>query len=151
MASPEYRRERDRNERRHVDMRDVVDVVVLGHDEALAIPRGVYVDLSVKLQDHRALVERRAAVAVRHVDQRGLPVRGGMDEAALVGPGGHVGDHVELLARFGERTLHRAVVVRRHDELMTDPATSQEGGDLGQQTVNRARCEVGVQGSRSSS
>ena len=63
--------------------RQVVDVVVLGDDVAVALQVGA-VDRAVQLEDHRSLVElpRLAEVLVRAHDRHDLAVRRAVDEAS---------------------------------------------------------------------
>ena len=68
MAATELRRQRHRDDGGDVRAGEIVDVVVLGDDEALPFTLRPAVDLAVDLQDHRPLVERQARVRVREVD-----------------------------------------------------------------------------------
>ena len=69
MAAAELRGERDRDGAADVAVREVVDVVVLGDDEALERARRRPVDAAVQLEDHRAALERELGrVRVRQVD-----------------------------------------------------------------------------------
>ena len=70
MAPPELRCEADWDDTRDLGPREVLDVVVLGHDEALPSALARPVDLAVELEDHRPPVERElACILVRPLDQ----------------------------------------------------------------------------------
>src|SRR6185436_3651251 len=98
VAPPQLRGERNGNGPGDVALREVVDVVVLGDDEALPFTFRASVDLTVQLQDHRALFERQLRrVRVRQVDQTSGSVWADVTELPAVRPGGDVRDDVELL------------------------------------------------------
>jgi hypothetical protein len=128
---------------------EVVDVVVLGDDERVALDVPA-VDRAVDLQDHRALFECEVAVLGRAVDLDALPVRAEMDEPLLVPPR-LVDDDVDRLARFQECLLERVVVVRRQDDLAVGAALlhPQDLGQLREEPVELVRlvfaAEDGVQ------
>src|SRR5919202_3583821 len=100
MAAAKLRAERHRHDARDLGLGEVLDVVVLGDDEALplALVRAL-ADLTVELEDDRAALERQLGrVRVRNFDQRSGSVRREVAELAPIPPGGEVRDNVELLA-----------------------------------------------------
>src|SRR5205823_4618491 len=100
-------------------MAEVVDVVVLGHDEALPLPRSRPLDLSVELEDHRVAVERELGrVRVRLLDQPAGPVGTDVAEATTIPAGGEIRDDLERFTGLFERPLESGVVARRHEELV---------------------------------
>ena len=150
MAAAELRRKRYGNDRGQLGMTEVVDVVVLGDDEALPLALGERIDRAVQLEQDRPPLERELGrVRVRNVDRprrlAGRPV----PEAASVRTGRNVGNDVELLASILERALQREIVVRAHDQLVRCTSLAEEGRKLCEETVERGwlhRClETGVQ------
>ena len=116
MAAPQLRGERDRNDGGELGAAEVVDVVVLGDDEALPLALRERVDRAVQLEQDRAPVERELGrVRVRDVDRARRLARRAVPEAAAVRPARHIGDDVDLLALVLERPLEGKVVVRRDD------------------------------------
>src|SRR5690242_10620526 len=96
----------DRNQARHLRLCEIVDVVVLGDDEAFPGPFGCLVDLPVKLEDHGPSLERELrGVGVRKVDQRATAVGTHVAKLASMRAAREVRDDVELLSRLGERAL----------------------------------------------
>src|SRR5580765_852959 len=118
MAATELGREAHRDNARDIRLREVVDVIVLGDDEALPLALRAPVDLAVQLQDHGPALERKVDVGVREVDQPWLGVRRQVAELSAVAPAGEIGDDVELLPRVREGALERNVVARGDDELV---------------------------------
>ena len=119
MASPEVRCERDGHGGHEIGASEVVDVVVLGDDEALPFAVGERVDSPVQLQQDGATIERELrGIRVGHVDRPGLLAGRAVPELAAVGAGGDVRDDVDLLAGGLERALDREVVARRDHELV---------------------------------
>ena len=88
MAPPQLRGEGDRDDRGQLRAPEVVDVVVLGDDEALPFPLGERVDGAVQLEQDRAALERELGrVRVRNVDRpRGLPRAAGARSGRAAGP-----------------------------------------------------------------
>ena len=123
MAAAQLRRERHGNGARKVGLGEVVDVVVLGDDEALPLTFGSAVDLTVELQDHAAAFEREfGRIEVRQIDQRSVAAGIDMTELPARGPCRQVGDDVELLARRQERAFECEVVARGDEQLVGHPA-----------------------------
>src|SRR4029453_15230737 len=114
VAAAKPRRERDGNDGRQLRATEVVDVVVLGDDEALPLALGQRVDRAVELEDDRASFEAElGGVRVGNVDRpRGLSGRA-MPEATALRSGSDVRHDVDLLAGLLERALEREVVVGR--------------------------------------
>src|SRR5207247_5859824 len=77
VAPPESGCQRDGEALGDLGVGEIADVVVLGHDEALPLPRGPAVEASVQLQDYRPPLERQL---------RGVRVRHMHDGRAAVGP-----------------------------------------------------------------
>ena len=76
VAPAQARCERDRDGRRDVRATEVVDVVVLGDDEALPLALGERVDRSMELEEDGAAVERQLRrIRVRDVDRARLLAR----------------------------------------------------------------------------
>ena len=150
VATAEPRREGDRNDGGQLRSAEVVDVVVLGDDEALPFALRQRIDGSVKLQDDRAAVEAELGrVRVRYVDRpRGLP-GWAMPEAAAMRAGRDVRDDVDLLAGLREGALERQVVVGRDDELVRRAPRTQDCRHACEETMERTRLdgrfEAGVQ------
>ena len=90
----------------------------------------------------RMIVRRSSESSVAYVFGtsigRGGSPGGRCQKRPRCGPGGDVGDDVDLLARLLERALEREVVVRRHDELVRRAALAQERRQLGEETMERA-------------
>ena len=98
MAPAQPRRERDRDDGGQLGAAEVVDVVVLGDDEALPLALGQRIDGAVELEQDRPAVEAELGrVRVRDVDRAWRLVRRAMPEAAAMRAGRDVGDDVELL------------------------------------------------------
>jgi hypothetical protein len=92
VAAPQLCAQRNRDNARDLGLRKVLDVVVLGDDEALPLALfGAASDLAVELEDDRAAVERELGrIRVRHLDQRSGSVRCDVAELAAVPAGGEV-------------------------------------------------------------
>jgi hypothetical protein len=117
VASAELRRDADRQHRGQLGAPEVVDVVVLGDDEALPFAVREQVDRAAQLQQNRSAVERELrGVLVRDVDRARRLSGGAMAELSAQRPGRDVRDDVDLLAGVLERALEREVVVRRDDQ-----------------------------------
>ena len=130
VAPSQLRCERDRNGTGHVALREVVDVVVLGDDEAFPFTVRASINLAVQLQDHRALFERQLCrVRVRQVDQTPCSVRADVTELPAVRSGCDVRDDVELFAGVEKGCLERKVVARRHQKLMWHSALRSTAGN----------------------
>ena len=88
MAPPQPRGERDRDDRGELGAAEVVDVVVLGDDEALPLALRERVDGAVQLEQDRPPLERELGrVRVRHVDRpRRLAGRRGARTCPRCGP-----------------------------------------------------------------
>ena len=87
MAPPELGGERYRNDRGELRAPEVVDVVVLGDDEALPLALGQRVDRAVELQENRPTLERELGrVGVRDVDRTRRLARRPVPESATMGP-----------------------------------------------------------------
>ena len=146
MAPPQLCRERDRDDRGQLGAAEVVDVVVLGDDEALPLALGQRIDRAVELEENRPALERELGrVRVRDVDRPRRLAGRSVPEPATMGPGGHVGHDVELLARILERALEREVVVRRDDELMRRAPLAKQRGEPGEKAVQRTGLDGGLE------
>ncbi len=140
MAASQLCCERNGNSAGKIRLREVVDVVVLGDDEALPLPVGSAIDLAVQLQDHRSLIQRQlGGIRVRYLDQPPTAIRSDVAELPAPRPRGQVGHDIELLPRFEECCLQCDVVARRHDQLMWHAALPQDGGSGGEEPVHRSR------------
>ena len=129
VASAQLRRERDRDDRAEIGASEVVDVVVLGDDEALPLPLGKRIDRAVELQQDCPALERELRrVRVGHVDRPRSFARWAMPEAAAVRPARHVRDDVELFPLLLERTLESQVEVRGHDQLVRRASRPEQRG-----------------------
>ena len=137
VASSQPGVEDDRDHGLEVAGARVVDVVVLGHDEALPGAVGAGVGQAPKAEEYRPPLQREVCVGVRHVHRARLGSRRRVEEPAAQRPLGDVGDDVQLLARVGERALDAAVERGRHDDLVRSAALAQETGKTGQQPMNR--------------
>ena len=128
-------------------LRQVVDVIVLAHDEALPFAIGVHVDAAVDLENDRPALERQIGVRVRHLDDCCRPVRPQVQELAAVTAESDVPHDVTLLPCLVERPFEAIVEVRRHDQLVRLAVRPQETGDPGERAVDRARSGLpGVEG-----
>ena len=88
MAAAEPGGERDRDDRGQLRAAEVVDVVVLGDDEALPLALGQRVDGAVQLEQDRAALEGELGrVRVRDVDRARRLAGRAVPEAAAVRPG----------------------------------------------------------------
>src|SRR5215204_2083284 len=138
-----------RNEARDVRPGQVIDVVVLRDDVAVAVATEA-VDGTVKLQDHRTVVERDLDVLVRALDYtRTGGVLAGRDvpePATMLASLGHVPEKVIRLVNLLERALERVVVVRRNDELVRRRGTAfaHRRREPREKTVQPRRLVVGV-------
>ncbi len=157
MASSEPSRERDRHRCSDVRAPEVVDVVVLGDDEALPLALRKRIDRAVELQQHRAALERQlGCVRVGNIDRTRCLAGRAMPELPAVRPCGDIRDDVDLLTGVLERALEREVVASRHDKRMGRPARSQHGCQRREETVHglgldrrfEAPVELVVQGPR---
>jgi len=128
MAATELCAERDGDDARDLGLREVLDVVVLGDDEALPLAvLAAAADLAMELEDDRAALERELGrVRVRHLDQGSGPVRRDVAELATVPAGSEVRNDIELLTGVEERALERQVVTRGDDQLVRGAALAQE-------------------------
>ena len=140
MAAPQLRGERHGHDGGELGVAEVVDVVVLGDDEALPFPLGKRVDGAVQLEQDRPALERELGrIGVRNVDRlRRLSGRA-VPEAAALRPCRDVGDDVDFLAGLLEGALEREVVVRAHDQLVRCSSRSQERRELREEAVERRR------------
>src|SRR5690349_22207738 len=137
MASPQLRCERNRNRSADVAAREITDVVVLGHDEALVL---TVLQPSAQPQDDRAPFERELGrIRVRSVDDVRLAIRLAVAETPPVAPRREVRDDVELLAFVQQRLLERDVVPRRHEELVRQAASTQASRQRGEETMGARR------------
>ena len=120
MAATELCAERDGDDARDLGLREVLDVVVLGDDEALPLAvLAAAADLAMELEDDRAALERELGrVRVRHLDQGSGSVRRDVAELATVPAGSEVRNDIELLTGVEERALERQVVTRGDDQLV---------------------------------
>ncbi len=127
MAATELGRERHGYDGGQLRVPEVVDVVVLGDDEALPLALGERVDGSVELQQDRPALERELdRVRVRDVDRPGRLTGRAVPEAAALRARRNVRHDVELLARILERALEGEVVVRADDELVQRAAITEQ-------------------------
>ena len=95
VAAAELGRERHGHDRRQLRVPEVVDVVVLGDDEAFPLALGERVDGSVELQQDRPALERELyRVGVGDVDRSGRLTGRTVPEAAALGTGRNVRDDV---------------------------------------------------------
>jgi hypothetical protein len=137
----------DREQLGHVGPGQVVDVVVLGDDVAVARLVGP-VDGAVELEDHRPLVGGQVEVGVGLVDGGGRAVVAVVGELAPLRARGVVGDQVERLVDVAEGALQDIVVVGGHDQWVAGggpSTTAQDRGQLGQELVQRRRRVVAVE------
>ena len=99
MAPPQPRGERDGHAARQLGAAEVVDVVVLGDDEALPLALRQRIDRAVELEEDRAALERELGrVRVRDVDRTRRLAGRSVPEPATMRARGDVGNDVELLA-----------------------------------------------------
>ena len=111
VAAAESRGERDRQERGRIGVREVVDVVVLADDVAVARPAPTTPPWILRI----TVAPRASARARRSAPRRSArsrPARGG-GTCPRSRPNGDVRDDVELLADVGERVLERRSRTRR--------------------------------------
>jgi len=140
VAAAQLRGERDRDGAADVAAREVVDVVVLGDDEALPLAGRVAVEAAVQLEDHGPPLERQLGrVGVRQVDHARGPVGTDVAEPAAVTPGRDVRDDVELLAGVEERLLEQEVVARRDEQLVRRATVAQDGRHRREEAVDGGR------------
>src|SRR5882724_4017521 len=118
VAAPQLGCECDGHRTRDVAPGEVVDVVILGDDEALPLALRAAIDLAVELENHGALLERQLGrVSIREVDQPACAVWADVTELAAIRTRGNVGDDVERLAGLEEGGFEPEVVARRHEQL----------------------------------
>ena len=111
MAATEPRGERDGHGRGEVGAAEVVDVVVLGDDEALPLAVRVGSTVPVELQeDGRRSSESSVTYVFGTSIGRGSSPGARCQNLPRPGPVGNVGDDVELLSGRLERPLEREVV-----------------------------------------
>jgi len=145
VAPAKRRGQADRYLSRDVGSPEIVDVVVLGDDEALPIARRRPVDLSPHLQDHGSPRERELRrVRVRNGDHVRGPVGSEVAELAAVAARGEIRDDVDLFASLLESMLER-IVVRRHDEKLVRRAPlTQEAWKRREESVRDGRLALSL-------
>src|SRR5207247_3666333 len=120
------RRERHRHSASDVAPREVVDVVVLGDDEAFPLSLDTAVDLAVQLENDGPLLERQLRrVGVRQVDEPTGPVRADVTELAPVRPRSDVRHDIKFLTGLEEGRLEGEVVARGYEQLMRNTTLAQ--------------------------
>ena len=117
---------------------EVVDVVVLGDDEALPLAFG---ERSTARSSSRTIVRRSRTAPSRTCSGRRsgaeAPPGGRCQKRPRCGSDGDVGDDVDCLTRLLEGAFEREVVVRRHDELVRRTMRAQERRESREKTVKR--------------
>ena len=142
VAPPQACGQRDRHGRRDVRAAQVVDVVVLGDDEALPLALRERVDGAMELEEDRSPLERELRrVRVRDVDRARLLAGRAVPELPARRAVGDVGHDVHLFPGLLERALEREVVAGRDDELVRRAALAKELRQRREEAVHRLRLD----------
>jgi hypothetical protein len=123
----------------------VADVIVLGDDEALALPAGRSIHAAAQPEDDRALLGRRVRVGVGDLDQCGAPVGSPVPEAAAVPPGRDVADDIGVLVRLVEGPLEGRVVPGRDDQERGCGVSTKQSGQRCDEAVRQRRLIVNIE------